>query len=257
MRPLTVSLIQTATCWHDPAANRDRFDRWFAEVPAEADLVVLPEMFATGFTMAPAEVAEPMDGATMTWLRAAASRLGKTVCGSLVIAEDGRHFNRFVWATPAGTVATYDKRHRFRMAGEHQHYAAGDRRCVVEAGGWRILLGVCYDLRFPVWLRNRNDYDALLVVANWPAARQAAWNALLRARAIENQAYAIGVNIVGRDGNGVEYTGGSAVYDPEARALIEAGDAEGLFTTVLDGAWLADYRRRFPAWQDADDFSLS
>jgi omega-amidase len=256
MQPLTVSLIQTATHWHDPHANRALFDEWFAQVPAGADLVVLPEMFATGFTMAAAEVAEPMSGATVAWLRAAAARLGTTVCGSLVIAEGGRHFNRFLWATPAGELTAYDKRHRFRMAGEHQHYAAGDRRCVVALNGWRLLPLVCYDLRFPVWLRNRNDYDALLAVANWPAARQGAWNALLRARAIENLAYAAGVNIVGRDGNGVDYGGGSAVYDPEGRELIDAGNRKGVFTVTLDGEALTDYRQRFPAWQDADDFSL-
>jgi omega-amidase len=256
VQPLTVSLVQTATRWHDPAGNRARFDDWFAQVPATSALVVLPEMFSTGFTMASAEVAEPMSGPTVAWLRESAARLGKVVCGSVAIADGGQHYNRFFWATPDGALTHYDKRHRFRMAGEHQHYAAGDRRCVVTLHGWRILPLVCYDLRFPVWLRNRGDYDLLLAVANWPAARQSAWNTLLRARAIENLAYAVGVNIVGRDGNGVEYTGGSAVYDPEGRELVHAGDRPGIVTVTLDGEALTGYRQRFPAWQDADDFSL-
>ena len=256
MQPLTVSLIQTDTRWHDPAANRARFDRWFEAVPDAAQLVVLPEMFSTGFTMASAEVAEPMDGPTVAWMRDRAADLGRTLCGSVVIEDGGRCFNRFLWVAPDGTLECYDKRHRFRMAGEHEHYDAGSRRRVMRLGEWRILPLVCYDLRFPVWLRNRGDYDLLLAVANWPAPRQNAWNALLRARAIENLAYAAGVNIVGTDGNGVPYTGGSAVYDPEGRALAEAEDSASLLTVTLDGEALAEYRERFPAWQDADDFEL-
>ena len=256
MQPLTVSLIQTDTRWHDPAANRARFDRWFEDVPDSAQLVVLPEMFSTGFTMASAEVAEPMDGPTVGWMRDRAAALGRTLCGSVVIEDGGRFFNRLLWVPPDGAIESYDKRNRFRMAGEHEHYDAGARRCVVGLGGWRILPLVCYDLRFPVWLRNRGDYDLLLAVANWPAPRQTAWNALLRARAIENLAYAAGVNIVGTDGNGVPYTGGSAVYDPEGRTLAEAGNSVSLLTVTLDGEALADYRQRFPAWQDADDFEL-
>ena len=256
MQPLTISLVQTQTAWHDPAANRARFDRWFEALPETAQLVVLPEMFSTGFTMASAEVAEPMDGPTVTWMRDRAAALGRTLCGSVVIEDGERRFNRFLWVPPDGAVACYDKRHRFRMAGEHEHYDAGTARPVVRLGEWRILPLVCYDLRFPVWLRNRGDYDLLLAVANWPAPRQAAWNALLRARAIENLAYAAGVNIVGTDGNQVPYTGGSAVYDPEGRTLAEAGDDACLLTVTLDGDALADYRRRFPAWQDADDFQL-
>ena len=256
MQPLTLSLVQTTTCWHDPAANRALFDEWLAQVPDDVQLVVLPEMFSTGFTMASHEVAEPMSGPTVEWLRRRAVDHGRTLCGSTVIEEDGRCFNRFLWVTPDGEVASYDKRHRFRMAGEHEHYAAGSERRVMRLGGWRILPLVCYDLRFPVWLRNRGDYDLLLAVANWPAARQRAWNALLRARAIENLAYAAGVNVVGEDGNGIEYTGGSAVYDPEGAALLEAGREPCLCTLTLDGDALEDYRRRFPAGQDADDFEL-
>lgn len=257
MQPLTVSLIQTATHWHDPAANRELFDRHLAHVPERAELVVLPEMFSTGFTMAPQQVAETMSGPTVSWLRQRAMALSKTLCGSLVIEHDGGVFNRLVWMPPSGEPTVYDKRHLFRMAGEHEHYAAGVDRPVVRLGDWRIRPLVCYDLRFPVWLRNRGDYDLLLAVANWPAARQRAWQALLRARAIENLAFAAGVNVVGRDGNGVTYRGGSAVYDPEGVAVVEADDRSGVFTVTLDGAALQAYRERFPAWQDADDFDLA
>lgn len=258
MQPLTVDLVQTATHWHDPAANRAHFDRCFDELSPHSELVVLPEMFSTGFTMASASVAEPMDGPTVAWLRGAAARLGRTVCGSLVIVEAGRHFNRFLWVAPDGATGIYDKRHRFRMAGEHEHYAAGTERVVFQLGPWRILPLVCYDLRFPVWLRNRDglDYDLMLAVANWPAPRQTAWNTLLRARAIENLAYAAGVNIVGTDGNGVHYGGGSAAYDFQGRVLAEADDQPAVLTVTFDGAALTAHRRDFPAWQDADRFEI-
>jgi len=257
VQPLTLALVQTATRWHDPAANRRLFDERLDAVPATADVVVLPEMFSTGFTMASREVAEPMDGPTVEWLRNSARRLGKVICGSLVIAEGGACFNRFVWMPPDGAVITYDKRHRFRMAGEHAHYAAGRERCIVTLREWRILPLVCYDLRFPVWLRNRGDYDLLLAVANWPAARLLAWDTLLRARAIENLAFAAGVNIVGVDGNGVAYAGGTAVYGPDGAAVLESVAAAGVYCVALDGATLADFRARFPAWQDADPFTLA
>jgi predicted amidohydrolase len=257
MQPLTLSLIQAATHWHDPAANRAMFDGYLAEVPEAAELVVLPEMFSTGFTMASRETAEPMTGPTVAWMRRSAAAYGRTLCGSVVIEDGGACYNRFLWVAPDGGVTTYDKRHRFRMAGEHEHYAAGTRRCVVRLREWRILPLVCYDLRFPVWLRNRGDYDLLLAVANWPAARQEAWNALLRARAIENQAFAAGANIVGTDGNAVAYGGGTAVYDPEGTALLEAGGDAGVFTVTLDREGLEAFRQRFPVWQDADDFELA
>jgi omega-amidase len=256
VRPLTLALVQTARRWHDAAANRALFDAWFDAVPDTADIVVLPEMFSTGFTMAAAEVAEPMDGPTVGWLRTTARRLDKVVCGSLVIAEGGECFNRFVWMRPDGAVVTYDKRHRFRMAGEHAHYAAGSVRQVIALGDWRILPVVCYDLRFPVWLRNRGDYDLLLVVANWPAARKLAWDTLLRARAIENLACVAGVNIVGTDGNHVAYTGGTVAYGPDGAALLESVADPGVYCVTLDGYALTTFRSQFPAWQDADDFSL-
>jgi predicted amidohydrolase len=256
VRPLTLALIQTATRWHDPPANRRLFDDWFAAVPDAADVIVLPEMFSTGFTMASAAVAESMDGPTVDWMRDRAHHLGKVICGSLVIGEGNRCFNRFIWMPPDGVPVTYDKRHRFRMAGEHAHYAAGAARPVIRWGDWRILPLVCYDLRFPVWLRNRGDYDLLLAVANWPSARKLAWDTLLRARAIENLACAVGVNIVGVDGNGVEYAGGTAAYGPDGAGLLESVADPGVYCVTLDGDGLNDFRARFPAWQDADPFTL-
>lgn len=255
MQPLTLSFIQTATQWHDPQANRHQFAAWLDAVPEDSQLVVLPEMFATGFTMSAAEMAEPMSGPTVAWLETEARARGKVICGSVAVADGERFYNRFVWAAPDGT-ASYDKRHRFRLVGEHENYAAGKRRLVVSLGDWRICPMICYDLRFPVWFRNRGDYDVLLCVANWPAARRGAWTSLLRARAIENQSYMVGVNIVGVDGNGVAHSGDSAVFSPQGEPLIEAGDVTGVFTVTLDGEQLTEYRDVFPAWQDADAFRL-
>ena len=257
MSALNVALVQAAPHWHDAAANRALFDAALADLDDATDLVVLPEMLSTGFTMASQEVAETMAGDTVAWLRERAARLGVTLAGSLVIADRGRYFNRLVWMPPDGHEVIYDKRHLFRMADEHAHYAAGDQRVTVNIGPWRVRLTVCYDLRFPVWLRSTGDYDVLLCVANWPAVRQTAWNTLLRARAVENLCYTVAVNRVGRDGNGVDYAGGSAVYDAEGASLVEVFDDETVAKASLDLDRLRDYRRRFPAWQDADGFEVA
>jgi predicted amidohydrolase len=256
VQPLTISIVQTATHWHDPEANRQMFDRWFGEVASDSALVVLPEMCSTGFTMSSEAVAESMDGPTVAWLRGAARELGKAICCSVVIGEGGLFYNRLIWTAPDGTLTTYDKRHLFRMAEEHEHYAAGGEKAVVQLAGWRICPLVCYDLRFPVWFRNRGDYDIFLCVANWPAARQAAWNTLLRARAIENQVFAVGCNIVGTDGNNVAYGGGSAVYGPDGTMLVEVFDSEKIVEVALDHEVLESQRRVFPVWRDADQFTL-
>jgi predicted amidohydrolase len=253
---LSVSFVQTSTVWHDPAANRALFAEHLARVPSESALVLLPEMFSTGFTMSPEVVSEPMDGPTVAWLRDQARQLGKTVGGSVVIAADGRFYNRFLWAMPGGDISCYDKRHRFRMAGEHRHYAAGNARPVWRVGAMTVRPLVCYDLRFPVWLRRRDDYDLLACVANWPAARLDAWRTLLKARAIENQSYVVGVNVLGRDGAGVDYAGGSVVFGPDGACLLDAGENDGVFTIDLDLDHLAHYRAGFPAWQDADEFNI-
>ena len=185
-----------------------------------------------------------------------ARALGRVLCGSLVIEHGGEYFNRFVWVPPDGEMRCYDKRHRFRMAGEHEHYSAGGAHVVVELNGWRICPMVCYDLRFPVWSRNRDDYDLLIYVANWPSRRQLAWDTLLRARAIENLAFAAGVNRTGRDGNDLPYAGGSAIVDFKGEAVADLGDGEGTATAALSLNDLRAFRERFAFHKDADEFEL-
>jgi predicted amidohydrolase len=205
-----------------------------------------------------------MDGEGVAWMRALATEVNAVVTGSLAISESGKVYNRLIWARPDGTFAQYDKRHLFRMAGEHTRYGGGTERLIVELKGWRILPQVCYDLRFPVWLRNRRlesatggmDYDLSFFVANWPAPRRQPWRTLLRARAIENLSYVIGVNRVGVDGNDLPYAGDSAVIDPVGEPLIELGTQEQVVTVTLDPVPLLAHRERFPAWMDADNFSL-
>lgn len=261
MRDLTVSLVQAATAWHDAAANRAMFERRMDGLGDPGDLVVLPEMFTTGFTMDSAGQAESMDGESVAWLREQAARLGAAVCGSLVIADDGRHYNRFLLARPDGDLVHYDKRHLFRMAGEHEHYSPGAERVVFEVAGWRVAPQVCYDLRFPAFVRNRHEdrawsYDLLLYVANWPGRRAAHWRALLPARAIENLACVAAVNVVGTDGAGVDYVGGSGAWDAQGGRLAEAGARPQDLKVTFSAEELAEWREAFPAWLDADDFTL-
>ena len=260
---LTVSLVQGATRWHDAAANRDYYGGLVRALQDKSDLVVLPETFLSGFTNETLGQAESMDGEGVRWMQALAVEAGAVVTGSLVIREGQKCVNRLVWARPDGSHAHYDKRHLFRMAGEHERYVDGQQRLIVELKGWRICPQVCYDLRFPVWLRNRHepgrdrfDYDLLLFVANWPAARRHAWNTLLQARAIENLSYCVGVNRVGEDGNGISYAGDSAAVDFSGNPMAVLGAQEQTVTVTLDASALAAYRLRFPAWMDADTFTL-
>lgn len=261
---LRLALVQDATVWHDPVANRALYGARVAEAAEGADLVILPETLLSGFSNDAAQQAERMDGPGVAWLRELAVRHGVTITGSLVIRADGQVYNRLLWATPDGALAHYDKRHLFRMAGEHQRYAAGGPRLIVELKGWRICPVVCYDLRFPVWLRNRHghtqpdglDYDLLVCVANWPAPRRHAWMTLLRARAIENLCYVAGVNRVGVDGNQLPYAGDSAVLDMLGQPLCEAGARPQLLRATLSAQALHAHRSRFPAWMDADPFTL-
>ena len=262
-KDLRVSLVQGATRWHDAAANREYYGALVRPLRGATDLVVLPETFLSGFTNDTLANAESMDGEGLRWLRALATEVGAVVTGSLVVREGERCVNRLVWMRPDGSFEKYDKRHLFRMAGEHERYAGGTQRLVVELGGWRLCPLVCYDLRFPAWSRNRYDraagrfeYDVLVHVANWPSARREPWRTLLRARAIENWCYGIGVNRVGTDGNGLHYAGDSSVADFAGQVLVELGPQEQVVTVGLDAAALAAHRERFPAWMDADDFSL-
>ena len=263
MQPLRVTLVQGETRWHDAAGNRAYYGELVRRVAGQSDLVVLPETFLSGFTNETTDQAETMDGPGLAWLRELAREVGAVVTGSLVVREDGRCVNRLVWMRPDGSFATYDKRHLFRMAKEHERYAGGDAPLVVELAGWRIRAEVCYDLRFPVWLRNRHDaasgrfdYDLLLFVANWPSPRRHAWRTLLRARAIENLACCVGVNRVGTDGNGLAYAGDSAAIDFLGQPLVELGAQEQVVTVTFEPAALAAHRERFPAWMDADAFAL-
>ena len=261
---LRVSLVQGATRWHDPAGNREYYGGLIAPLRGLTDLVLLPETFTSGFSNDAIDRAEDMDGPTVAWIRSQAAALDAAVCGSVQLRVDGKVFNRLLWATPDGALAHYDKRHLFRFAREHERYAAGHERLTVEWKGWRICPQVCYDLRFPVFSRNRYDverngqldYDLLLYVANWPSARAYPWKTLLRARAIENLCYVAGLNRVGEDGNGLHYSGDSAVIDFLGHPVSECTDKEVVVTTTLQASELAAHRARFPAMLDGDDFEL-
>ncbi len=253
---LRLALVQTSMVWQDAPANHARFAGLLDQAEG-ADLVILPEMFTTGYSMEAAALAEDDDGPSRRWLLEQARRLNAVVTGSLIVhARDGSYRNRLYWARPDGTMAHYDKRHLFRMAGEHKHYAAGNERLLVELKGWHIRPLICYDLRFPVWSRDPHNTDLLIYIASWPAARRSAWNRLLPARAIENLCYVAAVNRVGEDGKGYPYSGDSQVLDFHGEPLLEAGAADGVFFATLKGAELAQYRQRFPAYQDADSFKL-
>jgi predicted amidohydrolase len=256
VQDLSVTLVQAPLAWQDPPANRRRFTAIIAALPGLGDLIVLPEMFTTGFTMEPEHHAETMDGPSIAWMAQTAHRHGVTLCGSLVIRDANSFRNRLIWMTAGGEMAWYDKRHLFRMANEDQHYSAGSGRQIVEIKDWRICPLICYDLRFPVWSRGANAFDLQVFVANWPAARRSAWRALLPARAVENQCYCIGVNRVGTDGNGVAYSGDSLAADPLGNVIADLGAAEQSVTVRLDGVALLRYREKFPAWRDADAFRL-
>ena len=253
---LRISPVQSALHWELPAANRAHFDALLAPLAGRTDLVILPEMWTSGFTMNAAKVAEPMDGPSVDWLRATAARLGAVVTGSQVIVENDTYHNRLIWMRPDGSYAQYDKRHGFSPAGEHEVYRNGTAPLTVELQGWRIRPLICYDLRFPVWSRNVDNYDLLLYTANWPAARALHWRTLLAARAIENQAYCVGVNRVGTDGKGLAYRGDSTVIDPLGEVLWSAAQVATVTTVALDLDARRDYRERLPFWRDADPFTL-
>lgn len=253
---MRVALLQTSLLWEQPSANRVALARALNALEP-ADLVILPEMFTTGFSMRSKDLAETMKGPSVAWLQEMAYQHKTVFCGSIMIEEQGAYFNRLLWVTPKGSVKHYDKRHLFRMAGEHKHYTSGKARLEVDLATGRCCPLVCYDLRFPVFSRNSTTaYDVLIYVANWPAARSHHWSALLAARAIENQCYVIGVNRIGDDGNQVHYQGDSMVLDYEGQPLLQAEHQSGLYYATLDMAALRNYRSQFPAWQDRDSFVL-
>ncbi|WP_345830817.1 amidohydrolase [Erwinia sp. HDF1-3R] len=255
MSTLNLTVLQQPLVWMDGEANLRFFDTLLADLKGR-DLIVLPEMFTTGFAMEAAKSSLP-EARVTDWLHEKAKATGALVGGSAAIQTAKGAVNRFLLVEPGGKVHRYDKRHLFRMADEHHHYLAGDRREIIEWRGWRILPQVCYDLRFPVFSRSRNDYDLALYVANWPEARAAHWQALLLARAIENQAYIAGCNRVGSDGNHHHYSGDSRIISPQGE-ILAAGEPHqpAVLNAELSMETLSDYRERFPAWRDADTFTL-
>lgn len=263
MRDLRLTLLQSPLHWQDTGANLAMFEEKLAGLDGPQDIILLPEMFSTGFSMAAAKLAEPMNLTTFRWMKLQAGRLQSVVAGSYIVRENGHFYNRFIWMRPDGSWDQYDKRHLFRMAEEQKVYTPGNDRLIVELEGWKICPMVCYDLRFPVWSRNRFleeenclEYDLLLYVANWPAPRHQAWDNLLRARAIENLCYCAGVNRIGTDGNEVSYQGGSMAIDMKGSVLADLGEKEDARQVILSAGELSAYRKKFPAHLDADRFEI-
>jgi len=262
MQDLTITLMQASLVWKDKEKNLEKFTGWIANLASKTDLIVLPEMFNTGFVVEPSGVAEQMDGMGMKWMAVQAKAAGCVITGSLTISENGKYYNRLVWTRPDGTFETYDKRHLFRMGNEHARFAQGNYRLIVELGGWKIMPLVCYDLRFPVWSKNimnegQYAYDCLIYVANWPASRSLAFRSLLLARAIENQVYLAGVNRTGADGNGVMHNGESAIIDFKGNYLTQCEkDKEQVVSFTLSRKALDDQRQQFAVGLDWDKFSI-
>lgn len=248
---MKVTIIQQDLIWANPSENVARADQEIDRYRG-SDLYILPEMFSTGFCTCPEGIAESADSKTLELMKSKAQQTGAAIAGSIAVNEDGRYYNRFYFVTPDGSVAQYDKKHLFTFGGEHEHFTPGDERVVVTYRGVRILLEICYDLRFPVWSRNRGDYDMIIYVASWPTPRVDAWKALLTARAIENQCFVAGVNRVGTDPSN-EYSGGSRIIDPYGRIMAECMDGEQMAATAeVDMALLQAFREKFPVMNDAD-----
>lgn len=263
MQDLKITLIQSDIHWEDTEANLAMFEEKVWQIGNTTDVIVLPEMFTTGFTMAAPKLAEHMNMRTFKWMKQMADQTGALMLGSYIVHVHGKHYNRLLWMEPGGHFKTYDKRHLFRMADEHKVFSPGESLLISTWKGWRICPLICYDLRFPVWSRNRWDahshklsYDVLVYVANWPTTRIDAWNTLLKARAIENLSYVVGVNRIGQDGNGVEYNGNSAIISPKGEYIYTNEGTESMRTIALSSNSLEAFRDRFPAYQDADDFEI-
>ncbi len=257
MENIRVSLLQANLVWEDKTANLKDFGKRIAALPADTDLVLLPEMFTTGFSMNAPAFAESMDGPTMQWLAEQAAQCKAVVAGSFIALENGCYYNRLVWMRPDGSFEHYDKRHLFAYAGEDKTYTAGEKKLIVLLKGWKVCPLICYDLRFPVWSRNVEDYDLLVYVANFPERRRHAWKSLLVARAIENQVYTIGVNRVGRDGADIAYSGDSCVVDFEGNLSSELVGAEGVISVELSADAQRAFREKFPFLKDRDAVQLN
>lgn len=255
MDTLKTALVQADLVWEDAQKNREQFDVAFKAMDPDTDLAVLPEMFTSGFTMHPQNVYEMQDGETVLWMKESAKKYDMAIAGSLVISDEGQFRNRFLFVHPDGRVDHYDKRHAFTYAGEHKEYVPGTARILIDYKGWKIFPQVCYDLRFPVFSRNDLDYDLMLYVANWPVMRIDAWDALLKARAIENMAYCVGVNRIGTDGNGYEYSGHSAAYDVLGSVLVHTRKEEVVYA-LLQKESLEKFRNKLGFLNDRDHFVL-
>jgi predicted amidohydrolase len=261
MSALTFTLVQTALHWEDKEANLRMLEQKINNIQETTQIIVLPEMFSTGFSMKPALLGETMEGETMQWMKRLSAEKKVIITGSMIIEEEGKYYNRLIWMLPNGQYGYYNKRHLFAFAGEDQHYTPGEQRLIASVNGWRIHLSVCYDLRFPVWARQQYaeeefEYDLFLCVANWPERRNTAWKTLLQARAIENQCYAIGVNRVGEDGNGIYHSGDSMVVDALGEVLYHKVHEEDVFTITLQKEPLLAIREKLPFWKDADAFDI-
>ena len=265
MSSLTITVIQTDLIWQNKKANLDLLEQKINSINGHKELVVLPEMFSTGFSMQPALFAETMEGETVAWMKRIAVEKKIILTGSIIINEGEKFYNRLIWMLPNGQYGQYDKRHLFAYAGEDEHYSAGSKRLIASVKGWKINLQICYDLRFPVWARQtpatQDDtgdgmYDLLLFVANWPNKRSHAWKTLLEARAIENQCFVVGVNRVGTDGNNQYYSGDSLVINPMGETLYHKAEVEDIYTITLQKKDVIDVRKQFPFWKDADEFRI-
>ncbi len=254
---LNIALFQFDIEWQDITSNLKKLDVFFDKIDRPVDVLVLPEMFTTGFTMHPENLAESFDGQTIRWMKSKAAQTDALIIGSFIfIEEDGQYYNRCVGVSPEGTISYQDKRHLFSYAGEDRVFSPAKERNLFEWRGWKLMCAVCYDLRFPVWTRNTNAYDLLIYVANWPELRIKAWNRLLKARAIENQCFVIGCNRVGVDGNGLKYIGSSAVLDFEADVLAHAVNNAGILYAKLSHKALEEYRAQYRFLHDMDDFEI-
>ncbi len=261
MSTLTVTTIQADLHWEDKSSNLRKFEEKIRAIKESTQVIVLPEMFSTGFSMRAKELAESIDGPTVQWMKMIAAEKKVILTGSLIIVEKGKYYNRLIWMQPDGKMGQYNKRHLFGYAGEAEHYSAGDNRLTVSVNGWKILLCICYDLRFPVWLRQQMDadepeYDCIICVANWPDRRNHAWKTLVQARAIENLCYVIGVNRVGADGNQYYHTGDTMIADPLGTVLYTKEKEEDVFTITLKKEELQAVRSKLTFLQDADEFNI-
>ncbi len=262
MQNLKITIVQSNLHWENIEENLNMFSEKISSIQEKTDLIVLPEMFSTGFTMNNKNLAEKMNGYTVNWMKQMAKQKKCALAGSVIVEEKKKYFNRLIWMLPNGKYKTYDKRHLFRYAGEENYYSPGKKKLIVELNGWKICPLVCYDLRFPVWSRNKitkskSDYDVLIFVANWPERRNHPWKTLLMARAMENQSYVVGVNRVGDDGNNIYHSGDSAVINFKGEIISKTpAHEESIETISLSKKELDDWRKHFPAWMDADKFKI-